>query len=674
MGGVVVKAVFKFIASALVGAGMGVVGANIVAGIITAGLAIGTARAFGSYLKPEIPGQGRSLNQGTRIQVAPDTSNRIQVCYGNVFTGGPVCDANISNENKTMNYFIVLSEKTDSGTFSIGDEGIRFGDKKLIFQTTSGDTHKISGVFDANGTSEVDLEGKIRVRVYAGNTTSSAQIFPAPGGNTSAVAATTMMPHWTALGTPHYKATDLVFAMVQVDYDAENGLTQMEPMTFDLRNSLSSPGNVMLDYMQNTRYGASIPSTMIDTDSFTGSGNATLSGYANETITYTDIGGSSATQPRYRINGTVSTANDVATNIDILMLASGGYMFFDGKQGKFKAIPNQVYQDQANCFVANDDNIISPIKIQNTDLFQMYNQVEVEYFEKNIRDQRNQVFIEIPSADRNTGEPDNKLTYSIDMVNNNMQAEILANIDLNQTRLDTVIEFTGDHSFLQVDVGDVIKVTNSTYGFTDKLFRVMRIKEMEDVMGALMINIVGMEYSDDVYAGPSVIESAVFGNISMPTIKPIGPIIPLKYFNKGNNANLELDPTVYGNVVHNDVMTVFGAGTQLADNPANKVLANATSNFNIANQSDLLLSSETYDISGINLGDYELTAVAQPAGSATGSAYNYGLRGNVDVVWANATATHTQSITTSMQFQSIPDGVPPTSVSLAKKMDLTLAG
>ena len=58
------------------------------------------------------------------------------------------------------------------------------------------------------------------------------------------------------------------------------------------------------------------------------------------------------------------------------------------------------------------------------------------------------------------------------MINNNMSAEILANIDLNQTRLDTVIEFSGDHSFMQVDVGDVIKVTNTTYGFTDKLFRV----------------------------------------------------------------------------------------------------------------------------------------------------------------------------------------------------------
>ena len=153
----------------------------------------------------------------------------------------------------------------------------------------------------------------------------------------------------------------------------------------------------------------------------------------------------------------------------------------------------------------------------------------------------------------------------------------------------------------------------------------------------------------------------------------MGPIIPLIAFD-GTYGGLKLDPGTHGNVIHNDIMKVFGAGTQLADNPNNAVLANATSNFNIANQSDLLLSEETYDLAGINLGDYEFQAVAQPAGTATGSAYNYGLRGNIDVVWANANATHTQSIVSSMEFTNIPDGNPPTSIALAKKMDLTVAG
>lgn len=631
MGSIVVKAVFSFIAkgvAAVIGKG---IAANIIAGVITAGLAVGTARAFGSMLKPEIPGQGNSLNTGTRIQVAPDTSNRIQVCYGNVLTGGPVCDAEISNQNKTMNYFIVLSEKTDSGTFSIGSNGIRFGDKKLIFQTTLGNTHKVDTVYDANGTAAVNWTDKIRVRVYSGSTQAADQIFPVPGGNTTAVAATTMMPNWISLGTPHYRASDMVFAIVQMDYDAEEGLTALEPMTFDLRNTLRSPGNVIVDYMTNSRYGAGMANDLIDINSFTGSGNTTISGYADETITYTPEGGGSTTQPRYEIHGTLSTANDVSTNIDRLMMAAGGYMFFDGKQGKYKGIPNKIYPDQANCFVANDDNIVSAIKIQNTDLYQMYNSVEVEYFDRQIRDQRNTVLVEIDSAERNTGEPDNKLTYSIDMINNNMSAEILANIDLNQTRLDTVIEFSGDHSFMQVDVGDVIKVTNSTYGFTEKLFRVMRIKEIEDELGALTFQIIGMEYADSVYSGPTLVEVDSFANVSIPTIPIVGPIIPISAFD-GTYGGLTLDPGTHGNVIHNNIMKVFGAGAQLENaDLSNTSLANGTTYFDV-------ITPEVFDITDVDLGDYTFTGYGNAGGVLPVGGFDMAWRNNITINYANTTS------------------------------------
>ena len=43
------------------------------------------------------------------------------------------------------------------------------------------------------------------------------------------------------------------------------------------------------------------------------------------------------------------------------------------------------------------------------------------------------------------------------------------------------------------------------------------------------------------------------------------------------------------------------------------------------------------------------------------------------VTWANATATHVQSVDTSMQFNGLINTVPP-AVSLAKKVSLTIAG
>ena len=634
MGGVVAS-VFNFIATALFGAGAVQTGLTItqtiIAGVITGGIAVGTARAFGSLLAPDIPGIGP--NPGTRIQLAPDTGNKIQVVYGDVVTSGPICDANISNQNQTMHYFIVLSEETDAGTFSIGSQGIRFGDKKLFFGTGAS-AHTVVSTFDANGTSTTNWNGKIRVRVYAGSTQAADQIFPVPGGGVTAVAATTMMPHWT--DTTNYAGTGLVFAMVEIDYDAEQGLVNMDAMTFNLVNSLKSPGNVVIDYMTNDRYGAGISNTIIDIDSFEGAGNTSVGGYADELVTYTPSGGGTANVARYEINGTLSTVDDVSSNLDKLMMSCGSYLLFDGKQGKYKGIPNKIYPDQANCFVANDDNIVSSIRIQNTDLYQMYNQVEIEYFDKTRRDQRNTVFIEIPSVDRNSGEPDNKLSYSIDMINNKVHAEILGNIDLNQTRLDTVIQFTGDHSFLQVDVGDVIKVTNSTYGFNEKLFRVMRIKESEDEFGALTCDIIGLEYADSVYGAPSTTEDLPSANIGLPRIPHIKSI-PIPGVFDGTYANLTLDGSVFGNVIPNQTMKTFGAGVQVEDaNLSNTTIANSTTFTEI-------IPRATYDITDADIGDYSYDAFATPGGVIPAS-YDLGFTSNGIMTFANTTATAHVSI------------------------------
>jgi hypothetical protein len=226
---------------------------------------------------------------------------------------------------------------------------------------------------------------------------------------------------------------------------------------------------------------------------------------------------------------------------------------------------------------------------------------------------------------------------------------------------------------MQSDVGDVIKLTNSLYGWTDKLFRIMRVTEVQGESGMISAQISALEYSADYYTNPVSVETPELGLVDLPRLPVIGPIyIPEMYGGTYSNVSA-LPGGVFGNVIVNDVMKTFGAGTQLADNPANKALGNADSSFNVP-PANILLSEELYDTDGVNLGDYELTVVAQPGGTASGISYNYGLRGNVDVVWANATATHNQSISTSMEFNSIPDGNPPTSIGLAKKMTLTRDG
>ena len=103
----------------------------------------------------------------------------------------------------------------------------------------------------------------------------------------------------------------------------------------------------------------------------------------------------------------------------------------------------------------------------------------------------------------------------------------LANIDLNQSRNGLVVQLDGDYSTLQVDAGDVVKLTNSVYGFSDKLFRVMLNKEKLTNEGMITCELTLLEYNADVYNQPAVTETDDEDDpIDIPTLPPIPPIFP----------------------------------------------------------------------------------------------------------------------------------------------------
>jgi hypothetical protein len=59
--------------------------------------------------------------------------------------------------------------------------------------------------------------------------------------------------------------TGLVFAVVSVDYNSARSITGIGDMTFDVASTMTLPGDVLIDYMTNTQYGANIPAADIRT-------------------------------------------------------------------------------------------------------------------------------------------------------------------------------------------------------------------------------------------------------------------------------------------------------------------------------------------------------------------------------------------------------------------------
>jgi len=618
-------AVFSAIATAIVGKTFAatLIG-KLVVSVIAGGLAYGTARALGVFKPPSLD---QGADPGVSVQLPPATDNKLPVLYGQAFTSGPIFDAAISNENKTMTYCIALSEETDSGTFSCSE--IFMNDVKLIF---SGNT--VTSHVDPNQSSDTSYAGNVRVNIYQGGSAAGDCIFPTSGG----VAATSIVPHW---GVNH-TANAMVYAVLQIDYDAENGLSGLPQMTFKMNNTLNNPGDVLFDYLTNNRYGCGLSNSQIDITSITGTANTAMKGYSDELVSYTNASNVSTTLKRYQINGMLSTFDTCSTNIDKICQAAGTFFTFDVKDGKFAAIPNRALStaEKANCLVYNDDNIVSKIDISSTELYALYNGVEIEFMDQQRKDQTNTVLVETPAGDRNANEPDNILNYKIDMINDNIRAEILANIDLNQSRVGTVIQFVSDFSGIQSDVGDVIKVTNNLYDWTDKLFRVMRVTEQQEESGMVTAQITAIEYSDDYYVHPVATETPNAIPIDLPRLPIIPPIFIPEVYN-GNYANVDALPgAVFGNVIVNQSMKTFGAGTQLTDNPAaNTSVVSGTTYLDI-------IPEESYDITGADVGDYEVTSKATLGGTVTG-AYDVAFRHQVKLRFANTTATVSNVTTTA---------------------------
>lgn len=440
---------------------------------------------FSSSLK-ENGGGPNNIDKGVRLQIAPASENKIPVLYGTAYFGGIISDAEMSADNKTMYYCLTLAEKTGTdlssnpSTYVFKD--VYWNDQRIVFQN---DGITADYTVDRNGNFDRSISGLVKVYCYAGNS-SSGQV---PENYTGSVPnADTIMPDWAALTHP---MTDLIFAVVQVSYNRDKNITGIGDMLFQIENSLKYPGDVITDYLTNTTYGAGIASS--DVADLTA-----LNTYAQTTVSYTDEGTGAATlDDRYQINGVIDTSENVITNLENLCSAAGSWLSYDITTGSWDVIINKT-DTSAQSF--DDSNIIGNISVSGTGFKDLYNSVKVEFPHRDLRDSGDFVKIEIPSVDRNANELDNTLNITYDIINEPVQAEVLGLIELKQSRVDLLINFTTDYTNINLQPGNVIDITNSRLGFTNKEFRILSINEKSDQQGSLTIEITALEYDANVYS------------------------------------------------------------------------------------------------------------------------------------------------------------------------------
>lgn len=424
------------------------------------------------------------VDPGVRLQINPSTDNKIPVLYGEAYFGGYITDAQISADYKTMTYCLTLAEvtgnKLSGSPTAYTFKSVYLGNNRVVFKA---DGVTVDYTVDATGNQDISMRDLVKVYLY------KEQTGIAPRGSGASIPApSTVMPGWTA-GT--HPMSGLIYAIVKVQYNKASGVSGLPECLFNIATDMTLPGDVLNDYMTNTRYGAGIASADIVTSSLTD-----LNEFATTGFTYKDpLGVTQTTQ--ITVNGLVDTQTEVLTNMEELAKAASSWMSYDIHQGKWKVVINRASTSTASF---TDSNIIGEISVSGTALTSLYNVADVKFQNTDILDKTDFAKITIPAEDLYQNEILNTMQMSLAFTNKQAIAIKLGLQELKQGRVDKIISFTADYSYINITAGDLIDVTSDVYGFTNKMFRVVNVQETEDESGALNVAFQCLEYDADVYA------------------------------------------------------------------------------------------------------------------------------------------------------------------------------
>jgi len=250
----------------------------------------------------------------------------------------------------------------------------------------------------------------------------------------------------------------------------------------------NNPALCIRDYYISTRFGAKISTSRLDESSWIAAAN-----YFDEQV---DYGGGN--QSRFTLNMYVDTSKQVWDNIEDMCLACNSLPIrVNGKHGLLPLKP------EATSFSFTDDNVVGGIQVERLGRRFKRNKITAQWINPS-NDWQADIYT-VSDATFKALDNDIELSHELQLagVTNRYQVAHLCNIALRQSRLEEKISFQATHEALKVEIGDVVDLTHSLYGYNQKLLRVTSLSINPD--GS--IGVGAEEYDEDVYdVGPVTAE------------------------------------------------------------------------------------------------------------------------------------------------------------------------
>lgn len=478
----------------------------------------------------------QAVDNGVRQQVPPSSTNSIPVVYGDAYLGGSFVDAALSTNAKTMYYVLAITHISPNGQLTFDLTNMYWGDRRITFDGT--DQTKVVGLTDSAGNTDTKIIGNIYIALYK-----STEAGVITSGNGASAPSTFMggadLPSELRWAASNRQMNGLAFAIVKMNYNREAETTQMQALTYRVSHYLNGtgaakPGDVWYDYITNEKYGGAMPTDLVNASSATA-----LNAYSDGLIPYTQPGIGPATQPRYRINGVIDTGQSCLNNINSIMVVCDSWNQYNAALGQWSIVINNA---ASVSYAFDDDSIVGEIRVSAYDITSSVNQIEAEFPSAENRDQSDFVYYETPAGLLYPNEPINKQSVQFSMTNDSVQAQYLASRILEQAREDLIVSFSTAYVGIQVDAGDVVTVTNSSYGWSNKPFRVMRVSEVSLPDGNLGASFELNEYNAQVYDDQDITkyvpapntdlpDPSFFGTVPAPTVASSFPSAAVPSFN-----------------------------------------------------------------------------------------------------------------------------------------------
>lgn len=202
------------------------------------------------------------------------------------------------------------------------------------------------------------------------------------------------------------------------------------------------------------------------------------------------------TEKRYTTNGTFVTSSQPKDIIDDLLRAMGGTIWY--AQGKWR-IKAAAYTTPLVSF--NEDDLRSGIKIHTRhsrrDNFNtvrgVFRGAETNYQTSDYPEITSTTFVETDGGDKNV------IDFDLGFTNTSTRAQRIAKIALYRNREQLTVSAAFGMKAFQVQVGDIIKLTNTRAGWTDKTFEVVNWSFQPQGDQGLTVNMDLREISSSVF-------------------------------------------------------------------------------------------------------------------------------------------------------------------------------